>query len=102
MVLEEVDTVFTAEDNAKILQSPTCKDVKETVCDSNLHAAPGCDGIPSLLYKECWSVLGTPLTEVMVSIHHGHDLPRELLSWSLGPSQRSPTASNQVTKGKYL
>ena len=64
-LLEEVDTVFTAEDNAKILKSPTCKDV---------NAAPGCDGIPSLLYKECWSVLGTPLTEVMVSIHHGHDL----------------------------
>ena len=72
VLLDEVITVFTAEDNKKILTAPTSKEVRETVCDSNLNAAPGSDGIPSLLYKECWSVLGEPLTEVMSSIHMGH------------------------------
>ena len=74
VLLEEVVPVFTAEDNKMILKVPTSKDVWETVCNSNLNAAPGSDGLPSLLYKECWSVLGEPLTEVMLSIHKGAQL----------------------------
>ena len=74
VLLDEVVPVFTPADNQKILTAPTIKDVFETVCNSNLNAAPGSDGIPSLLYKECWSVLGVPLTEVMTSIHMGKDL----------------------------
>ena len=80
LLLGEVVPVFTAQDNKKILTPPTSKDVKVTVCNSNLNAAPGSDGIPSLLYKECWSVLGEPLTEVMIAIHNGHQL---------SPSQRT-------------
>ena len=74
VLLNEISPVFTAEDNRKILKPPTSKDVKETVSNSNLNAAPGSDGIPSLLYKECWSTLGEPLTEVMTSIHSGQNL----------------------------
>ena len=74
LLLEKVVPVFTADDNKMILTPPTSKLVRETVCNSNLNAAPGSDGIPSLLYKECWSVLGEPLTEVMLSIHKGNQL----------------------------
>ena len=74
ILLNEVVPVFSAEDNQEILKAPTSEVVKETVCHSNLNAAPGSDGIPGLFYKECWQVIGEPLTEVMSSIHMGNAL----------------------------
>ena len=53
---------------------PTLQSVKDTINASNLHAAPGCDGIPSLLYKVCWATIGTSLTEVMQEIFSGKPL----------------------------
>ena len=67
-LLAQVEPVFTNEDNKKFLTKPTSDTVYKTVCRSNLHAAPGTDGLPSLLYKECWHVLGEHLTDVMVDI----------------------------------
>ena len=68
-LLAEVEPVFSEEDNKTFLTPPTLDKVLKTVSRSNLHAAPGTDGIPSLLYKECWDVLGQPLTDVMIDIH---------------------------------
>ena len=101
-LLSEVVPVFSAEDNLKILKVPTAKDVRETVCNSNLNAAPGTDGIPGLFYKECWSVMGEPLTEVMISIHKGHDLSSSQRSSLMvfGQNPKSLTVSNLVTREK--
>ena len=74
-LLAEVDRVFTEEDIKMFLTPPSKQDVWETICSSNLNAAPGSDGIPSLAYKECWPVLGDPLTEVMLAIHNREQLP---------------------------
>ena len=74
VLLDEVEPVFTAEDNVKFLVPPDAEKVKKVVNSSNLYAAPGTDGLPGLLYKECWSVLGTSLTEVMLAIHGGQKL----------------------------
>ena len=52
-MLGEVEKVFSEEDNKKLLCIPEMKDVKEVVNSSNLFAAPGTDGIPSLLYSKC-------------------------------------------------
>ena len=59
---------------------PTQQDVLDTINDSNLHAAPGCDGIPSLVYKVCWDTVGPSLTDVMNEFH---------LCKPLTPSQRT-------------
>ena len=48
-----------------------------------LNAAPGSDGIPSLAYKECWSVLGDPLTDVMLSIFNCQDLQPSMRTYGL-------------------
>ena len=40
----------------------------ETLNNSNLKAAPGTDGLTSLLYKVCWDSLGDALTEVSQEI----------------------------------
>ena len=70
-LLQEVEPVFTDKDNEMLLAPPTKEDVKEVLSSSNLHAAPGSDGITSLLYNVCWDTLGDPLTEVQLAIHAG-------------------------------
>ena len=75
LLLDELTPVFTDKDIKLFLTPPTKQDVWETLCESNLNAAPGSDGIPSLAYKECWPVLGEPLTEVMQAIFDCQDLP---------------------------
>ena len=70
-LLEEVLPCFTEADNALLCAPPTLEDVKETISSSNLHAAPGTDGLPSYFYKMCWDTMGQPLTEVMQSISLG-------------------------------
>ena len=79
-LLEEVVTCFTEADNEILRAPPTIQQIKETINQSNVHAAPGCDGIPSLLYKVCWDILGDSLAEVMQQIFLGK---------SLTPSQRT-------------
>ena len=69
-LLDEISPCFSEADNAILLAPPTIQDVKDTVTSSNLHAAPGTDGLPSFFYKECWDTMGGPLTEVMTDIFH--------------------------------
>jgi hypothetical protein len=74
ILLDEVTPVFTEKDISMFLSPPTKLDIWETICNSNLNAAPGCDGTPSLAYKECWPVLGDPLRDVMLAIFNCQDL----------------------------
>ena len=75
ILLDEVEPVFTENDNELFLTPPSKEEVWKTVCDSNLNAAPGTDGIPSLFYKECWDLMGDPLTDVMKQVFNGNELP---------------------------
>ena len=54
-----------------MLEPPTKKEVKDTIDNSNLHAAPGTDGITSYFYKECWDIIGDAMTDVVRSIQQG-------------------------------
>ena len=78
VLLDEVVPVFTALDNERFLTPPNAEKVLKVVSSSNLNAAPGTDGIPSLRYKESWNVLGTSLTEVMLAIHEGQKLQQSM------------------------
>ena len=69
-LLEEVEPCFSEADNSILTAPPTLKCVKKTIESSNLHAAPGSDGLPSLFYKVCWNTMGEPLTDVMKDIFH--------------------------------
>ena len=64
-LLNEVEKVFTAADNELLLRAPTKDEVEETLEASNLHAAPGTDGLTSYFYKECYDIMGEPLTEMV-------------------------------------
>ena len=70
-MLREVDKVFTDRDNSKLPSKPSQEEVRKVITKSNLSAAPGSDGIPSLLYDRCWDSLGLPLTEVVQAVHEG-------------------------------
>ena len=71
ILLQEVEKVFTEADNQLLLSLPTKDEIYKNICESNLHAAPGTDGLTTFLYKECWNVLGDAVTELATRIHQG-------------------------------
>ena len=71
ILLGELDTQFTDKDNQMLLAAPTKEEVEESVKTSNVDAAPGSDGITSLVYKECFEILGDALTEVFKEVFAG-------------------------------
>ena len=50
---------------------PSKKEVLQALQSSNINASAGSDGIPSLVYKECWDILGDSLVEVTKSLFLG-------------------------------
>ena len=70
-LLKEVVPVFTDVDNALLTKFPTKEEVKESIWSSNLHAAPGTDGLTSFVYYHSWDTLGDSITEVVQAIHSG-------------------------------
>ena len=97
-LLNEVETVFTEEDNAMLCSPPSQQDVKDVLSNSNLHAAPGSDGITSFLYSECWEILGKPITEVMQAIHDGNQ-PTASQRTSLMVFGSKPKKANSIKPG---
>jgi hypothetical protein len=75
-LLAEVKPVFSELDNENLAKLPEKDEVKEVLFKSNLNAAPGTDGITSLLYKEQWSLLGDSIFEVATAVHKGEKLSR--------------------------
>ena len=65
----EFDKIFTDADHNHFLALPTKDEVKSVVYSSNLHAAPGTDGIPFLLYSKYWGIMGRPVREVVQALH---------------------------------
>ena len=71
VLLSEVEPVFTETDNQMLCAEPSKDEVKKVVWDCNQHAAPGTDGLTAYLYKQCWNVLGDPLTDVSQAVFRG-------------------------------
>ena len=63
--------MFTDKDNENLLKPPDKEEVKSVLFNSNLNAAPGSDGITSLLYKEHWDMLGDYLVDIVAAVHGG-------------------------------
>ena len=98
VMLQEVDKVFTDQDNIKLLRLPTADDVKKVISKSNLYAAPGTDGIPSLLYSRCWDVMGGALTELIQAVHGGA-VPTKSQRTSLMVFGSKPKKMNSLKPG---
>ena len=71
-LLDEIEEVFTDKDNTKLVAPVTKEEVWESIVTSNMKSSPGSDGIPTLVYKEHWDILGDALTEVVQAIFNGH------------------------------
>ena len=91
-LLQLVDKVFTEEDNDMLERTPSKKEVYETLCSSNLKSSAGSDGIPGLIYKECWDTLGDSL----------HGVVKELFSGSLPTTSMRTAMMNFCAKPKKL
>jgi hypothetical protein len=75
-LIAEVEPVFSYLDNKNLAKLPDKVAVKEILFNLNLDAAPGTDGITSLLYKEHWDLLGDYIFEVVTAVHKGEMLTR--------------------------
>jgi hypothetical protein len=76
------------------------QDVKDTVAASNLHAAPGNDGIPSLFYKVCWDIIGEALSDVMLEVSRCKPLPPSLRTSMMvfGSKPKKPNSTRPEDK----
>ena len=70
-LLADVDPVFTDADDDLLLKLPCKQEVKETLAAANQHAAPGTDGLTSFFYKQCFDVMGDPLTYMVSAVFSG-------------------------------
>ena len=86
------------EENTNLLEIPDHQAVKEVVDESNQHAAPGSDGIPSLLYSKCWHIIGSALTEVVQEIWKGGK-PTESMRTSLMVFGSKPKKMHSLKPG---
>ena len=62
-LLQEVEEVFTEEDNVMMAAPVTKDEVKKLLWKANVNSSPGSDGLTYLVYKECWEILGDALTD---------------------------------------
>ena len=75
VLLDEIETVVTDEENEMLKAMPDKEEVHETLKAANAQAAPGTDGITTLLYKVCWDFMGDALTDVTTAKFLGEKLP---------------------------
>ena len=78
LLLAEIKPVVTDADNTMLSSAPDKKEVLETLKEANLKAAPGTDGITSLVYKQCWDSVGDALTAVVQAKARGEKLPTSM------------------------
>ena len=70
-LLDLVTPVFSDRDNEMLESLPTSEEILRCLSSSNLNASAGSDGISSLVYKECWDVLGDSISEVIKTLFTG-------------------------------
>ena len=70
-LLNEIQSTITDEDNEILLKTPDMNEIKNVIKDSNLHSAPGFDGVPVALYDACWNSLSVPFLNMVKAIHDG-------------------------------
>ena len=75
ILLNELHGDVTEDENFMLNKLPTKEEVLSVIKSSNIHAAPGNDGITMLVYKTCWDFLGDALTDLAVAMHNAEPLP---------------------------
>ena len=68
ILLSEITPSITDDDNKMMEALPTKDEIFQALSASNLSAAAGSDGIPGLLYKECWDILDNLITEIITKV----------------------------------
>ena len=74
-LLAEIESSVTESENKMLEKAPDKEEVKNTLWESNLRAAPGTDEITGLFYKVCWNTMGDALTEVAIAKFKGEKVP---------------------------
>ena len=78
LLLNEIESKVTESENDMLAAIPDKEEVRKTLADSNLHSAPGTDGISSYFYKVFWNSVGDALTEIAQAKSNGEKLPASM------------------------
>ena len=98
IMLNEVCQVFTTKDIENLMAPTNELEVLEVLSSSNQLAAPGTDGLPSLLYSVCWDTLGESLTSVVQAIHEG-GMPTDSMRTSIMVFGTKPKKADSLKPG---
>ena len=98
LLLDELQPIVSDAENAMLGALPDKDEVFNFVKGSNLRAAPGTDGITSLVYKLCWDSLGDSLTAVAQAKHEGEKLPGSMRT-TLMVFGTKPKKANSIKPG---
>ena len=71
LLLQEVEKVFTDQDNEMMCKFPTKEEIIDSLWTSKPNAAPGTDGLTNLFYKKFWDLLGESFVQVAHAVHMG-------------------------------
>ena len=69
-VVEVVDKVVTLDMNWALLQPYTLKEVKRALFCMHSSKSPGPDGMFPFFFQKYWYIVGTDVTNVVISVLH--------------------------------
>ena len=78
ILLNELVTVFTKEDNNFIMKIPTKLEIDKIIQSSNHHAALGSDGITNYFYHKLFHIIGETLFEVYLCVFDCNELTESM------------------------
>lgn len=64
---EEIPSIVTAAQNAKLMMSVTIEEIKEAVFDINPNKCPGPDGMTGHFFQQFWETMSSEITEMVTS-----------------------------------
>ena len=98
-LLKLIPKTVDAELNSKLLKKPTKGEMYRILKKANFRGAPGLDGIPACVYKECWSFLGDYILELAEAVFEEIELP-QIMKTSIMVFLRKPGKPPPLTEAK--
>ena len=93
-LLDHVDPIVNPAMNEMLLKDFTVEEVRGALDSFGDLKAPGLDGMPALFYKKYWDVIGGKITEEVLNVLNGGDMPE---GWNETCIVLIPKVTNPIT-----
>ncbi len=76
VILNSLEKTVNEQQNRKLIEFVTTKEVKETLFIMNKNKSPGDDGLPVESYQKTWPVIGEDLTEMINNVRLSNQMTK--------------------------